>query len=898
MTDKTESTGDAPLDIDNPEHYVVEKELEYAVLHSVKLGLPLLVVGEPGTGKRQLAAWIAHNRGLPFFTFRIKTTSIANDLLYQYRKQLHACHIRQKKKQTDIESFIHYQALGKAILLADPTQDVKPHLSEKQQKELKAILLADPTQDVKPHLSEKQREELKSKLFAGSNKELPVSLQSVVLLDGIDKAQHDLVNDVLNEIEKMEFTVEETGKTFRADDKKRPILILTGNSEDSLPDAFLHRCIFYQLCFPSRKHLMEIATKRFPHYKDNPDSLEAAVNDFYEIRGLTKKRQPNTTEFLLWLQNWRLFEKSEDYNEIRRKCPKAFFTSTYSILAKTRGDLDSLKSKPSIPETPLQETQQEIPLETTVSEGESPVQESELQKIPVKTERPAETPEETKKPAETSAETEKPAETSAETEKPAKGGGRWFVKLVILVVIICLLGLLADALYEKYQPWIDKKILTYGNNNPQPDPPAVAFSGNFRQPTPIALGVFFADSGFFRKCPPGQPQCKPEFMRVDRKHNIHHVHLDSPDTLRIRLYNANKEEESFHIDLTKKREEDGSWKYRQGTQQSASCTQVGEVKRALYDYDKAKIGKFSKLFKLPLSKSTLPDNDWADDETCPLELVPMHKRGNISRPKLKFDTKKGLVSLGSNEERLKFRFKESIGKFNATGHLAHGSRLQQDGLGLGIVRRHNEDWNIITLRNNSARHVLGGIKADFVDVSLALAPARKNTKQLFAFQGPETDRVWQLSVYEIGPALNDIQKMPSIDRIRYDPAGLSPYPVSSSHFVSWTGSRSLLYLDYDGLTLYHKQLDPSGKTWTLLGKRKFEQNPKTKINYDSNGQAQLVTLTLKLFRLEALSARVLKKEELIRCALLATFETATLDGESPRQILLPLVVDLPWNLKK
>ena len=180
--------------LDNPEHYLAERGLKDAVNVALALGQPLLVTGEPGTGKTQLAASIAYELGLGSpLVFNVKTTSTAKDLFYRYDALRHFHDAQFHKAELTVEPYITYEALGLAILLSLDPREADPFLPEP----------------------------LRSKGPA----------RSVVLIDEIDKAPRDLPNDVLNEIENMTFSVKETGRTFTADSRWRPILVLTSNSE-------------------------------------------------------------------------------------------------------------------------------------------------------------------------------------------------------------------------------------------------------------------------------------------------------------------------------------------------------------------------------------------------------------------------------------------------------------------------------------------------------------------------------------------------------------------------------------------------------------------------------------------------------------------------------------------
>jgi MoxR-like ATPase len=288
---------------DDPAYYIAEKGLRDAVNVALALGQPLLVTGDPGTGKTQLAYSIAHELGLATpLIFQTKTTSTAKDLFYRYDAlgHFHASHIPNQK--LDIEGYITYEALGLAILLSLNPAQANLYLPERWR-------------DKGP-------------------------VRSVVLIDEIDKAPRDLPNDVLNEIENMSFTVKETGQTFAADQGYRPILVLTSNSEKNLPDAFLRRCIFYHIAFPKDERLKEIVQKRLRLSPDfTPQMLDHAIHHFETIRGMALKKQPATAEFLAWVQ---ILEKMQlDVDNPGRGQAEALAFS-YSILAKSKEDKELL----------------------------------------------------------------------------------------------------------------------------------------------------------------------------------------------------------------------------------------------------------------------------------------------------------------------------------------------------------------------------------------------------------------------------------------------------------------------------------------------------------------------------------------------------------------------------
>src|SRR2546421_1557709 len=251
-------------ELNDPAGYLADEGLRDAVNVALMLGQPLLVTGEPGTGKTQLAASIAFELNLSApLIFHTKTTSTARDLFYRYDALGHFHDAQFRKDESRVEDYIHYEALGLAILLSMNPQEANPYLP-------------DQLRDAGP-------------------------VRSVVLIDEVDKAPRDLPNDVLNEIDNMSFTVKETGHTFSADQSYRPVVVLTSNSEKNLPDAFLRRCVFYHISFPARERLKEIVQRRLRLDSNfTPQMLDHALQHFEKIRDLTLKKRPATAELLAW----------------------------------------------------------------------------------------------------------------------------------------------------------------------------------------------------------------------------------------------------------------------------------------------------------------------------------------------------------------------------------------------------------------------------------------------------------------------------------------------------------------------------------------------------------------------------------------------------------------------
>lgn len=265
--------------IDDPRAYIPHPDLAHAVNVALVLGMPLLLTGEPGTGKTQLASVIQHELKAPLYKFETKSTSQARDLFYTY-DALTAFKIKDK---VDPRNFVQFQALGYAILEAFPIEE----------KSVSWFL--------EPYISNGYR-------HRGPRR-------SVVLIDEIDKAPRDFSNDLLNEIDRLFFRVPELGNlgTPGADDGQagipahlKPIIIITSNSEKGLPDAFLRRCIYFDIPFPTEAEMLEIVASRIAGLTTSDPLMTDALNLFYRLRhkaGETNlKKEPSTAELLSWLQ--------------------------------------------------------------------------------------------------------------------------------------------------------------------------------------------------------------------------------------------------------------------------------------------------------------------------------------------------------------------------------------------------------------------------------------------------------------------------------------------------------------------------------------------------------------------------------------------------------------------
>lgn len=260
------------------ETYVAPTDLTVAVNAAVALERPLLVKGEPGTGKTELARQVAASLGLPMLEWNIKSTTKAQQGLYEY----------------DAVSRLRDSQLGDARV-----NDVKNYIR-------------------------------KGKLWQAF--EAPGKV--VLLIDEIDKADIEFPNDLLQELDKMEFHVYETGETIRA--THRPIVIITSNNEKELPDAFLRRCFFHYIRFPEAEVLKQIVRVHFPAIKEA--LLSTALTQFYEIRetpGLKKK--PSTSEVLDWLKL--LLAEDMPLDVLQNKDPTKAIPPLHGALLKNEQDV-------------------------------------------------------------------------------------------------------------------------------------------------------------------------------------------------------------------------------------------------------------------------------------------------------------------------------------------------------------------------------------------------------------------------------------------------------------------------------------------------------------------------------------------------------------------------------
>ncbi len=224
-------------------NYIATDDLKVAVNAAVALERPLLIKGEPGTGKTVLAYEVAKAMGAPLITWHIKSTTKASQGLYEY----------------DAVTRLRDSQLGD-----ERVKDVRNYIK-------KGKLWEAFTSDVRP----------------------------VLLIDEIDKADIEFPNDLLQELDRMEFFVYETQQTVAA--RHRPVIFITSNNEKELPDAFLRRCFFHYIRFPDKETMQAIVDVHYPGIKKR--LLQAALEVFFEIREMPGlKKKPSTSELLDWLK--------------------------------------------------------------------------------------------------------------------------------------------------------------------------------------------------------------------------------------------------------------------------------------------------------------------------------------------------------------------------------------------------------------------------------------------------------------------------------------------------------------------------------------------------------------------------------------------------------------------
>jgi MoxR-like ATPase len=264
------------------ERYVATDDLQMAVNAAVTLQRPLLIKGEPGTGKTMLAEEVARALGKPLIAWHIKSTTKAQQGLYEY----------------DAVSRLRDSQLG-----GDKVHDIGNYIK-------------------------------RGKLWEA----FTAPEQVVLLIDEVDKADIEFPNDLLLELDRMEFHVYETGERVVA--KQRPIVIITSNNEKELPDAFLRRCFFHFINFPDRETMLRIIDVHFPGIKKS--LVDEALDVFFDVRKIPGlKKKPSTSELVDWLK---LLLSDDIPDEIlKQRDPTKAIPPLYGALLKNEQDVHLLE---------------------------------------------------------------------------------------------------------------------------------------------------------------------------------------------------------------------------------------------------------------------------------------------------------------------------------------------------------------------------------------------------------------------------------------------------------------------------------------------------------------------------------------------------------------------------
>jgi MoxR-like ATPase len=260
------------------EKYIATDDLRIAVNAAITLERPLLIKGEPGTGKTQLAYEVAAAMNAPLITWHVKSTTKAQQGLYEY----------------DAVTRLRDSQLGDARV-----KDVKNYIK-------------------------------RGKLWDAFD----APVRPLLLIDEIDKADIEFPNDLLLELDRMEFFVYETGETIKA--AIRPIVMITSNNEKELPDAFLRRCFFHYIKFPDRETMQKIVDVHYPGIKQK--LVSEALNVFYQIRDVPgMKKKPSTSELLDWLKL--LLNEDVPPEALKERDPTKLIPPLHGALLKNEQDV-------------------------------------------------------------------------------------------------------------------------------------------------------------------------------------------------------------------------------------------------------------------------------------------------------------------------------------------------------------------------------------------------------------------------------------------------------------------------------------------------------------------------------------------------------------------------------
>lgn len=274
-------------------HYLCDSELAQAFHMARVLGMPLLIEGEPGTGKTELPLQYAKDQGLDLFIFPVGSKSTVDQFVAKFD---HVKYLRDSQVEV-----LNAQRQEKGL---DPLSS-----GGRSTEQLDDYVLLGPG----------------AKAFSQNN--------SVLLIDEIDKAPREFPNDLLFALSHRKFILPESGKVIESNEQDMPAIVITSNREQELPTAFKGRCIYHYIRFPEPSLMREILDKHFT--KVNDELLDKALDLFYQLRGLGLERAPSTRELLNWLKYLQAFENKEGIERVQSR-------AGMGVLVKTQKDLEKV----------------------------------------------------------------------------------------------------------------------------------------------------------------------------------------------------------------------------------------------------------------------------------------------------------------------------------------------------------------------------------------------------------------------------------------------------------------------------------------------------------------------------------------------------------------------------
>ncbi len=279
------------------EKYICDVELAQAFHMARVLGMPLLIEGEPGTGKTELPIQYAKDANLPLFVYPTGSKSNVEQFVARFD---HVKYLRDSQVE---------------ILNA-----------QREEKGLTSKLST----------ANRNTEDLKDYVVKGPAAQAFVSPNSVLLIDEIDKAPREFPNDLLYALSHRKFIMPESGEVIEISEEEMPAIVITSNREQELPTAFKGRCVYHYIHFPDAAMMREIVAKHHPKLSER--LVDVALNIFYQLRNLGLERAPTTRELLNWLKYAQTFSSEESIEKLKR-------LDGLGALIKTQSDLEKLKRK-------------------------------------------------------------------------------------------------------------------------------------------------------------------------------------------------------------------------------------------------------------------------------------------------------------------------------------------------------------------------------------------------------------------------------------------------------------------------------------------------------------------------------------------------------------------------